>query len=140
MLPESELQEAYFIDFNQEYRKLTKADIATLIEDAQTSIVKCNEDGEYDIEEMRNLVIDRILNNPIYGDAVARGFLLLDEEMSGEITAQNSWLSTFISETDSAMIVQIYIKKECENGSSRHMEKFLPETVMMNMQDTYADF
>lgn len=134
--PESEPPKTYVIDFNEEYRELTDDDIATLIEDAQSSIVIYNEDDEYNIEDMRNLVLDRILNNPIYGDAVARGFLQLDEIMSGEITAQNQWLITFISETDSAMDSP----KLYREGMRRWLVKTQGRISTRDSYKEYADF
>lgn len=91
------------VDLTEEYRQVTDDDMAALVDDAQTSIVIYGEDGEYSLEDMKKLVLDRILSNPVYGDAVARGILQLENIMEGDIVAYNTWLTTFVSETDSAM-------------------------------------
>lgn len=51
-------------------------DMQELIANAQQPITCLNESGEYDLLAMHNLVMDRIVSNPVYGDMVARGIIV----------------------------------------------------------------
>lgn len=96
-------QQENSVNLTKESNKITDEDMASLIADAKATIAIYDEAGEYDIERMRELIRIRILTNPIFGDAVARGLLEADAIMSGNIVSNNLRMEEFITATDAAM-------------------------------------
>lgn len=91
------------VSLTKEERKITDEEMEKFANEAQAPILVYNESGEYDTVGMRDLILKRIVNNPIYGDMVARGLLEADSLRDGRIQKVNPWLLEFIEKTDKAM-------------------------------------
>lgn len=77
-------------------------EVRGIIYDAQAPIGIYDESGAYDIESMRLQIFERIENNPIYGDMVARGIFEADSAADGKIQEHNPYLTGFIEKTNAA--------------------------------------
>ncbi len=77
-------------------------DMSTIINDAREPIVLYTESGDYDVEAMRELIYERIVNNPIYGDMIIRGIMEADSFSRDQIGPHNSWMKRFLEETNVA--------------------------------------
>lgn len=104
-------QQENSVNLTKESNKITDEDMATLIADASASIAIFDEAGEYDFERMRELIKIRILTNPIFGDAVARGLLGLIGAKNTSEANNNSWLDEFVTTTDMAMEQPVHYKE-----------------------------
>ena len=79
---------------------VTSEDMQEIINEARSSIEVLDESGEYDVEGIKNLIFNRIVYNPVYGDMVARGFLDADSFMQNNIEQGRSELIDFVLETN----------------------------------------
>lgn len=91
------------VDFNKLERTITNEDMADLIADASSSLAVYDESGKYDTDSMCSLIYDRILNNPVFGDMVARGMIEAFSMMDNGDVDKNPWLLEFVKDTDTAM-------------------------------------
>ena len=82
---------------------ITDEDMPEVINEARSSIEVLTESGEYDVEAIKDLILRRIVNNPIYGDMVARGFQNTDSFMQNRIVEGHPQLTDFVSESSTTL-------------------------------------
>lgn len=85
------------------FRMITDEDMDIIIESAQAPIGIYQGNGEYSLEDMVAQVKNRVLENPVYGDMVARGLIGIDAATRGSLRENNPWLQEFVEKTDAAM-------------------------------------
>lgn len=89
-------------------------DMEKLANEAFSSIALYDDSGEYRTYDMCDLLQERIMNNPIFGDMVARGMLEAfskgDYDYFSEVTPD---IQEFVAATDAAMEEQENLEKRC---------------------------
>jgi len=123
------------VSLTKEGKKITDEEMAEVINEAKAPIIVYNESGGYNTEEMRNLVLERIAKNPIYGDMVARGLREADSLRDGRIQEENPWLPEFIEKTDKAM----ENPEQYQEGMRRWLSKVYKTISPTDEYKDYAD-
>jgi len=109
-------------------------DMEKLANEAFSSIAVYNDSGEYDAYEMKDLVINRIFENPIFGDMVAQGMLVAFSQGDSDYFADFiPGFQKFVDATDLAMNEQEDIEKRC-------MKKWLTKSHVVYTTDEYKEY
>ena len=97
-------------------------------------LFRSNDSGEYDAYEMKDLVINRIFENPIFGDMVAQGMLVAFSQGDSDYFADFiPGFQKFVDATDLAMNEQEDIEKRC-------MKKWLTKSHVVYTTDEYKEY
>lgn len=93
-------QSSYPVNLSERQRLITDEEMTEIINNTKASIAAYDEAGNYDADTIRALVYERIANNPIFGDMVARALI---EDEDNAVQGSNPWIFKFIEQTNASI-------------------------------------